>query len=177
MLTCDCRGGLTFPHNADACMNERRVHQVFQFSILLKGAHAFIECAGGIVLALIKTSTIVNLVNMLTQEELVEDPNDILATHLLSWAQNFSVASKHFYAFYLLSHGTVKLLLVIGLLKGKLWSYPASLVVFGLFILYQLYRFSYTHGAGLIILTALDVVVMVLVWHEYGLMRRQLPTK
>ena len=158
-------------------MNERRVHQVFQISILLKGAHAVIECAGGIGLALIKTSTIVNLVNMLTQEELVEDPNDILATHLLAWAQNFSVASKHFYAFYLLSHGMVKLLLVIGLLKGKLWSYPASLVVFGLFILYQLYRFSYTHGAGLIILTALDVVVMVLVWHEYGLMRRHLPTK
>ena len=71
----------------------------------------------------------------------------------------------------------VKLALVIGLLKGKLWSYPASLIVLGLFIVYQLYRFSYTHGAGLIVLTILDVVVMGLIWHEYRLMRRHMPTQ
>ena len=155
-------------------MDERRIHQVFLLSVLLKGAHAVIECAGGLALALISTSAIANLVNRSTQEELIEDPKDILATHLLGWAQNFSVATKHFYAFYLLSHGVVKLLLVVGLLKRKLWSYPASLIVFGLFILYQLYRFSYTGGAGLIALTVLDVVVMFLIWHEYGLVRRHL---
>jgi len=156
-------------------VNERRIRQVFLLTVLLKGAHAVVECASGFVLALVSTGEIANLINRLTQDELIEDPKDILATHLLSWAQNFSVASKHFYAFYLLSHGIVKLLLVVGLLKGKLWSYPASLVVFGLFILYQLYRFSYTHGTGLIALTVLDIIVMFLVWHEYGLVRRHLP--
>jgi uncharacterized membrane protein len=156
-------------------MNERRIHQVFLLSVFLKGAHAVIECAGGLALALISTTAIANLVNRFTQEELIQDPNDFLATHLLGWAQNFSVATKQFYAFYLLSHGVVKLLLVVGLLKRKLWSYPASLVVFGLFILYQLYRFSYTHGAGLIALTVLDIVVMFLIWHEYNLVRRHLP--
>ncbi len=65
---------------------------------------------------------------------------------------------------YLLNHGIVKRLLVIGLLHNKLWSYPASLV-FG-FIIYQLYRFSYTQGAGLIVLTVFDGVVMGLIWHE-----------
>ena len=155
-------------------MNERRIHQVFLLTVMLKGAHAVIECASGFVLALVSTGAIAKLINRLTAEELIEDRTDFVATHLLSWAQNYSVESKHFYAFYLLSHGVVKLLLVVGLLKGKLWSYPASLVVIGLFILYQLYRFSYTHGAGLIALTALDIVVMVLVWHEYGLARRHL---
>jgi len=62
--------------------------------------------------------------------------------------------------------------LVIGLLRNKLWAYPASLVVMGLFIIYQLYRFSYTGSFGLIAITALDVVVMVLIWHEYRLMLR-----
>ena len=158
-------------------MNEHRIHQIFQFGLLLKGAHAVIECAGGIAVAVISTSTITNLVNTLTQEELIEDPKDWIATHLLTMAQNYSVQTKHFYAFYLLSHGIVKLLLVIGLLKGKLWSYPASLIVLGLFIAYQLYRFSYTHGAGLIVLTVFDLVVMWLIWHEYGLVRRHLPLK
>jgi uncharacterized membrane protein len=155
-------------------MNEVRIHQIFQISVLLKGAHALIECAGGLALAIVSTSTIVKLVDALTQDALVEDPNDFVASHLLALAQNFSVQEQNFYAFYLLSHGVVKLFLVVGLLKGKLWSYPASLIVLGLFILYQLYRYSYTHGVGLIALTVFDIVVMALIWHEYGLVRRHL---
>ena len=157
-------------------MDEHRIRQIFQISVLLKGAHAAIECVGGMALALISTTTIANWVSALTQDELIEDPNDFLATHLLTWAQGFSVETKHFYAFYLLSHGLVKLLLVVGLLRNKLWSYPASLAILGLFIIYQLYRFSYTHGMGLIVLTVFDVLVMGLIWHEYNLIRRHLPT-
>ena len=158
-------------------MNERRIHQFFEVSVLLKGAHALIECIGGLVLAFVSTSAITSLVNSLTQEELIEDPNDFVAVHLLGLAQNFTISTKHFYAFYLLSHGIIKLFLVIGLLRGKLWAYPVSLFVLGLFIVYQLYRFSYTHGFGLIVLTVFDVVVIGLIWHEYRLVRRHLPSR
>jgi uncharacterized membrane protein len=158
-------------------MNERRIHQIFEISVLLKGAHALIECIGGLVLAFISTSAIASLVNSLTQEELIEDPNDFVAAHLLNLAQNFTVSTQNFYAFYLLSHGLIKVFLVIGLLRNKLWAYPVSLVVLGLFIVYQLYRFSYTHGFGLIVLTVFDVVVMGLIWHEYRLVRRQLASR
>ncbi|PRH88538.1 DUF2127 domain-containing protein [Labrys okinawensis] len=157
-------------------MNENRIHKAFQIGVLLKGAHAVLECAGGIGLALVSTNSISAFVNHFTQEELIENPGDFIATHMLAFAQNFNVETKHFYAFYLLSHGLVKIALVICLLKGKLWSYPVSLVVLGLFIAYQLYRFSYTHGPGLIILTMLDIVVMMLVWREYRLVRSHLPT-
>jgi uncharacterized membrane protein len=158
-------------------MNEKRIHQIFQVSVLIKGAYSVIECVAGVAFALVSTSSIKNLVDMLTQEELIEDPKDFIATHLLAAAQNFSVETKNFYAFYLLSHGIVKLLLVIGLLRNKLWSYPVSLIVLGLFIVYQLYRFSYTRGAGLIVLTVFDILVMGLIWHEYRLMRRHRPMK
>lgn len=158
-------------------MKEQRIHQIFEVSVLLKGAHALIECIGGIALAVISTKTIATLANRLTQDELIEDPRDFVATHLLAWAQNFSVGTKAFYAFYLISHGAVKLFLVAGLLREKLWSYPASLIVLGLFIVYQLYRFSYTHSAGLIALTAFDIVVMGLIWREYKLVRHHLPTR
>ena len=69
----------------------------------------------------------------------------------------------------------MKLLLLIGLLRNKLWSYPASLVVLGLFIVYQAYRFSYTRGVGLVVLTVFDLLVMGLIWHEYRLVRRSRP--
>jgi uncharacterized membrane protein len=158
-------------------MNERRIHQIFEISVLLKGAHASIECIGGLVLAFVSTNGIINLVNALTQDELIEDPNDFVATHLVSLAQNFTISTQHFYAFYLLSHGLIKVFLVVGLLRNKLWAYPVSLVVLGLFIVYQLYRFSYTHGVGLIVLTVFDVVVIGLIWHEYRLVRRHLASR
>ena len=151
---------------------EHRIHQFFEVSVWLKGAHALIECVSGILLYLVTTQTIASWVNMLTQEELIEDPNDFIASHLSRMAAGFSIASKEFYAFYLLSHGLIKLLLVIGLLRGKLWSYPASLVALGAFMAYQMYRYSYTHSPGLLVLTVFDVAVMWLIWHEWRVVRR-----
>jgi uncharacterized membrane protein len=155
-------------------MDERRIHKVFEISVLLKGIHALIEILGGIALYLVSTGTIQAWVNFLTQEELHEDPNDFIASRLLDLAQNFSISSKAFFAFYLLSHGAIKIVLVAGLLREKLWSYPASLAALTLFIAYQLYRYSYTQSFGLIVLTVFDVAVIMLVWHEYRLVRRRL---
>lgn len=158
-------------------MQERRIHQLFEVSVLLKGAHALVECAGGLLLAVTSNATIAGWIEWLTQDELHEDRGDFLASHLIAWSQHFSVQSQNFYAFYLLSHGAVKIALVAGLLMRKLWAYPASLVVMGLFIAYQLERYTRTHGIGLIVLTAFDLFVMVLIWHEYRLLRRHLPVK
>lgn len=156
-------------------VDERRIHQIFELSIWLKGAHALIECVGGILLYIVTTDAIASWVNTFTQEELIEDPNDFIAGYLSQMASHFSVASKEFYAFYLLSHGLIKLLLVVGLLRGKQWSYPASLAALGAFMFYQVYRYSYTHSFGLLVLTVFDAVVMVLIWHEWKVVRQHKP--
>ncbi len=95
-------------------MDERRIHRIFQISIIIKGLHATIECAGGIALYFVSTTTIVRWVELLTQDELAEDPRDFVATHFLSAAQHLSVGTETFYAFYLLSHGLVKVSLSRG---------------------------------------------------------------
>ena len=158
-------------------MNERRIHEIFEISVLLKGVHALIECIGGLALVFVSTGAITGLVDTLTQEKLIENPNDFVATHLIHLMQDFTVGTQRFYAFYLLSHGIIKGFLVVGLLRNKLWAYPASLVCLGLFIVYQLYRYSYTHGAGLITLSIFDTFLMGLIWHEYRLLRRHLPSR
>jgi uncharacterized membrane protein len=76
-----------------------------------------------------------------------------------------------------LSHGLIKIFLVVGLLKEMLWSYPASLVVLAAFIVYQVYRYSYTGSVGLIVLTVFDLIVMILVWHEWRLLRSHVRRK
>jgi len=156
-------------------VDEHRIHQIFEVSVWLKGVHALIESIGGILLYVVTTGTIASWVNALTADELIEDPNDFIAGHLSQMASHFSIASKEFYAFYLLSHGLIKLALVIGLLRGKLWSYPASLAALGLFMIYQVYRYSYTQSFGLLVLTVFDAAVMVLIWHEWRIVRQHKP--
>src|SRR5206468_6410448 len=100
-------------------MQEKRIHQVFVLSVAAKGLHALIEILGGIALYVVSTATIVGTINRYTAERLVEYPGDWIGTHLLRFAEGFSVETHHFYAFYLLSHGLVKIVLVAGLLREK----------------------------------------------------------
>ncbi|MDE1943463.1 MAG: DUF2127 domain-containing protein [Betaproteobacteria bacterium] len=153
-------------------MNERRIRQIFQVSLILKGLHAAIECGGGVVLYFVSTATVARCVGSLTQQELAEDPRDFVARHLLNAAHHLSVVTETFYAFYLVSHGLINALLVVGLLKEKLWAYPVSLVVLSGFIAYQIYRFSFYHSFGLVLLTALDILLIALVWHEWRVVRK-----
>ena len=157
-------------------MTEKRIHQIFVASVLFKGVHALIEAIGGVALYLTSTATIIGWINRFSQGELTEDPNDWVAQKVLEFGRHFSVADHNFYAFYLLSHGLIKGVLVWGLLKEKLWAYPASFAVFSAFIAYQLYRYTFTHDIGLILLSIFDLFVIYLAAHEYRLLRKHLPT-
>ncbi|MBV9527038.1 DUF2127 domain-containing protein [Sphingomonas sp.] len=157
-------------------MQEKRVHQLFVVSVLAKGAHALFEVVAGIALYLVSTATIVNTIDRWSNGEILEDRHDWLASKMLEFARGFSVEQHHFYAFYLLSHGLVKGVLVAGLLREKLWAYPASIVVFTLFIAYQLYHYTQTHDFVLILLTIFDLFVIALAVHEYRLLRKHIPT-
>jgi len=152
---------------------DARAHQVldrfFYTSIWLKGLHAVFEIIGGIALLLTSPAFILHIIATVTQDEMAEDPNDFIANAVLNAVQKISVSSERFAALYLLSHGVVKIFLVIGLLRDRRWAYPAALAVFGAFILYQVYRFTLTHSIGLVALTVFDLAVMWLIWREYRL--------
>ena len=143
-------------------MQEKRVHQVFVVSVLAKGAHALIEIAGGLALYLFSADAIADWLSEVDRGGWV--------------GRHFPASEQHFYALYLLSHGIVKSALVVGLLREKLWAYPASIAVFGAFIAYQLYRYSFTHELSLILLSIFDLFVIALAIHEYRLLRKHLPT-
>lgn len=157
-------------------MNEKRIHQIFAVSVSLKGLHALFEIGAGVALYLTSAETIVGWITDWSTREIALERNDWIASHLLTFAESFSVQKHDFYAFYLLSHGLVKAVLVVGLLREKLWAYPASFVVFGAFIAYQLYRYSFTGDFALIVLSIFDLFVIGLAVHEYRLLRKHLPT-
>jgi uncharacterized membrane protein len=146
---------------------EKYYHRAFEVGVLLKGLNGFLESAGGTLLLFIKPATINKIVLILTQSELIEDPNDRVFNYLRAASAHLTPSAELFGAFYLLIHGAIKILLVAGLLKKKPWAYPASLSILTLFVFYQLYQISYSHSVGLILLTIFDALVIFLVWHEY----------
>jgi uncharacterized membrane protein len=145
--------------------------RLFRVSVALKGLHAVFEVVGGIALLVISPAFISRTIEFLTQDEIAEDPRDRIANYLLDATHHLSLGSQHFAAFYLLSHGVIKAFLVAALLKSRVWAYPLALIVFAAFIAYQLYRFTFTHSAGLIALSLFDLVVIWLIWLEYRALR------
>jgi uncharacterized membrane protein len=139
---------------------QKHLHRVFQISVMLKGAHALLEIVGGLALGLFSTDTILKLLYRVGHDD---------------WfTKTFSVTEHRYYVFYLLSHGIANLALVVGLLREKLWAYPATFAVLSLFIAYQLHRFYYVRDPGLVILSVLDLIIMALAWNEYRQVKRGL---
>ena len=143
------------------------MHRLFVASVLIKGVDGVLETIGGILLMFVSPKALNSLVIFFTAHEQSEDPDDWFATTLRHATHNLSPDTTLFVSVYLVAHGVIKLFLVAGLLREKLWAYPAALWFFGIFILYQLYRFSHTHSLGLLALSAVDLFVAVLVWLEY----------
>ena len=147
--------------------DERTIRLAFEASLVLKAVFAAAEVLGGIGAYFVTQQFLFQVVERITRRELLEDPRDFIANYLMHSAQHFSVSTRNFTAAYLLSHGVIKLWLIAGLLRQKLWYYPVAIAVFGLFIVYQVYRFSLTQSLWLVLVTAVDLVVIGLTWHEY----------
>jgi uncharacterized membrane protein len=142
--------------------------QSFRFSIALKGIHALLEMVLGIAVLTVSPQTMNRFALTVLHPELSEDPNDFFATHLLKISENFANGGTRFASFYLLSHGLVKIVLVVELFRNKLWAYPTMIVVLTAFVCYQVYRFSLTHSLAMILLTFFDLIVILLTWLEYA---------
>jgi len=151
---------------------EKEIRTFFLLSVWSKGLISLAEVIGGILAFFVPVSVVTDYVIVLANAELVENPGNFIATHLLQLAQQYSIAGGTFIAIYLLSRGLIKLGLVAALLKNQLWAYPSSLIVLGLFVIYQIYQIVVAYSLLLVLLTIFDLIVMYFIWREYDIVRR-----
>lgn len=149
----------------------RFLHRVFETGLLLKGAFALTEFGLGLGLYLVGSDAIVAAVHALTAHEISQDPTDPVARFLLAQPGGLNQNVQHFYAFYLASHGGLKLVMVALLFREVLWAYPLSIVVLIGFVGYQVSLMSAGPSLGLVLLTLLDLAVIALTVHEYRRLR------
>ena len=144
--------------------------RTFEIALILKGLDGLLEFVGGVLLIVVSPATFNRLAKMLTQHELSQDPHDFIAHHLLRLTANLH-NTQTFGAVYLLTHGLVKLVIVVGLFRREHWAYYVAFVFLGGFVIYQLYRLTYAPSAGLALLTVFDIFIIWLTWREYRRMR------
>jgi uncharacterized membrane protein len=153
-------------------IQERHIRIYFQISVLIKGLISLLEVIGGLVVIWVPVAFFTDWIIGISQHHLTKDPGNFIAAHTLQLAQEFAAASGSFIAIYLISRGLIKLLLIIALLKNKLWAYPASGVVLGLFIIYQLYEIVVAYSLLMTLVTVFDFVVMYFIWREYKVLKQ-----
>jgi uncharacterized membrane protein len=142
-------------------------HIAFKAGVLMKGLDGILGMILGAALWVTSPGALRNFIARLTRGELLEDPGDFTANHLVQFFNQFSISTQHFAALYLLAYGAVKTGLALGLIWEKLWVFPVALVLLCLFILVQIFRFTETHSVFLAFLTLLDGVIVLLIWLEY----------
>lgn len=150
-------------------LQEKYYRRAFIVGLALKAIAAVGQTLLGVLLLF--TTAVSNIIVYLVQHELIEDPTDFLATRIDAFLP-LSAHIQFVSALYLLVHGVIKIFLIWGLLKNKLWAYPASLVFIGLIVFYQIVSLSFTHPVIFTLLTLLDIVVAFLIWHEYKYLQR-----
>ena len=100
------------------------VYEVFFWSILVKGAISLAELVVGTALLFIPSTLIISWTLLILQYI----PVSTLQNSLMQEVATYTSGTVVFVAFYLLSRGLIKVFLIVGLLRNKLWAYPASLV-------------------------------------------------
>ena len=139
----------------------------FKISLYIKGVHGALEIIAGILLLVVKPEQISHLANATTRHELSEDPKDFIAGHILKSAHGLTGAALTFGGLYVLSHGLLKMFLVVEVLRDQLWAYIALISVTGLFVVYQTYRLTIRFSLALILLNIFDIVIIYLTQKEY----------
>ena len=151
-------------------MMRRILHRFFELGIIIKGVDGGFELVGGLLLVFLSPAAINRVVFFFVEGELKEDPTDLIANLLLHTTRS-AIEVRVSASAFLIVHGIVKLALVGGLATHRLWSYPAAILVFAGFTIYQLYQLSRQYSLFLEAVTILDVMVILLVIAEYRHMK------
>jgi uncharacterized membrane protein len=147
------------------------LHDLFEASLVIKAILAAAEAAAGFSLFALPNGHISALAGWLSRYEIAHDRYEWPVRALEAGLAGFSMQTQHFYAWYLAAHGLLKLAMVFLLARKVSWAYPASMVVLAGFIAYQVHQWVLTGSMPLLVLTAFDALVVVLVWREYRHMR------
>jgi len=155
-------------------MTPTQTRRLFDVGIALKGLDGALQTAVGLLLAF-DVDLVEHWTWMWINHRSAASSEDLLVTLLQRLSQWLTNDSHGFVVYFLLGHGVVKIFLAVQLLRERMWAFPVGIAVFGLFVVYQIHRFTITHSPGILFFSVLDIVVIALIAREWRLRAQGLP--
>ncbi len=153
-----------FPNKVE---RERDLLWFFNLALLLRGIGGAFEVLVALLVLFIPPSLVLTMAEFVTGGELSQDPSDPIANVLVSAAHSFAIHSHYLLALYVAVHGTIKILLVVGIFAGKRIAYPLFMIAIAFFGTYEAYLGFARQHTLLQVLAVFDVVLFFLTMHEY----------
>jgi uncharacterized membrane protein len=141
-------------------------HRIFVITILAKGLLGLIQLMTAAALYFGVLEHLPRIAQWLVARELSEDPNDFIATQILSLANIAPTSDSTFYTVYFAAHGFLHVAVVTMLLSGARWANHVAISVLSLFVIYQLFEWFAVGGKTLLVLTVVDLAVIYLTARE-----------
>lgn len=151
---------------------EKDILWFFDLALLLKAVNGSLEILGAILVLVVPPSFVIKIVEFATSGEVGQDPSDFVASSIRDAAHAFTVHTHYLLALYLVLHGAIKVVLVIGIFAGKRIAYPLFMAALALFGAYEAYRGFMRQELLLQALAVFDFSVLILTAYEY---RRRYP--
>lgn len=152
--------------------SDKLIHVGFDIGLLFKAFNSAMEILGGILFVFFPPGRLNAFITFATKGFLSKYPHNPVLNYLVQLGHSFGISTWHFVIFYLLSHGIIKLTVIVLLWRKKLWAYPLSVVVLAAFIVYQLLRYSSTNSIYMLLFTLFDILMIALTILEYKRIKR-----
>ena len=142
-------------------------NRLFKLGMWWRIIYGFLRLIIGFAFLKIVNTPFLDILYKLTRTEIGEDPTDFIVSFINSFLQNHPFTVTYFLAAYLIFWGVVDMILSASLLRHRLWAFPVTLWLIAFFVLYMIYRFTYTHSPILLATIIFDFFIFWLVYKEY----------
>jgi uncharacterized membrane protein len=147
--------------------SQENLHTFFKAGTFIKAVDSVVEITLGSLFYFLSTASVNKIIAAILGDELTEQPRDAIWNILLHGFNSVNASTQALWAFIFIGHGLVKIILVAGLLKKKIWIYPVTAGIFILFIIYQIYHLIYSPSVLLELITFYDIIFTFLIINEY----------
>ena len=145
----------------------KALDDIFEIGIFIKLINGILELIGGMILLFIQPASISKVIGFFANNELIEDPKDVIANYFMHLSQTISVRMQVFAGIYLIIHAIINIGLFTLLWQKKKWAFPLAGSILTILIAYQVYLITQTYSMILIVFTLVDVVILALLRFEY----------
>lgn len=148
-------------------MNDDLEERLFITGMWWRIGYGLLRITFGLAILKVVGTPLLDVVTKIMSHELLSDPNDVLYTFLATLLTNYPLDISYFLAGYFIFWGVIDVTLSHNLIRHRLWAFPLSFTLIGLFLTYGLFRFSQTHSLILLGVLLVDGVILWLIWKEY----------